>query len=130
MVATPSPRPAPQPASAPAAQAPAPAQHGQANTFRKLTLTAWEGIWYVVQNIAFGWGYLAKVPAKKALHDFGLVEMTSAEQFWYIFMCIPFGAAYFVKIPTAKALTEVTQIKALAQSSHAQFGLSAAESGR
>ena len=78
---------------------------------RKVGLTAWEGIWYVIRNIAFGAGYFAKVPAKKALQDFGLVEMTDAENFWYILMCIGFGAGYFAKIPTAKALSELPQYR-------------------
>jgi hypothetical protein len=63
--------------------------------------------WYVLQCIAFGAGYFAKVPAKKALQDAGLGQMTSAEQFWYVLGCIPFGAFYFAKLPMAKALTEV-----------------------
>lgn len=76
---------------------------------RKVALTTWEGIWYVIQNIAFGAGYFAKVPAKKALQDFGLCEMTGAEHFWYVVQCIFFGAGYFAKIPIAKALTELPQ---------------------
>jgi hypothetical protein len=89
---------------------------------RKVGLTTWEGIWYVIQNIAFGAGYFAKVPAKKALQDFGLVEMTGAEHFWYILMCIGFGAGYFAKIPIAKALSELPQYQA-----HRQGGLGAIE---
>ncbi|HUZ88201.1 MAG TPA: hypothetical protein VMU49_00020 [Candidatus Acidoferrales bacterium] len=49
---------------------------------------------------------------KKALQDFGLVEMTSAEQFWYVLLCIAFGAGYFAKIPVAKALSELPQYRA------------------
>ncbi len=79
------------------------------NAVKKVALTTWEGIWYVLQNIALGTGYFAKVPVKKALSDFGLVEMTSAEHFWYIVQCVFFGAGYFAKIPTAKALTELPQ---------------------
>jgi hypothetical protein len=82
---------------------------------KKVALTTWEGIWYVLQNIAFGAGYLAKVPAKKALQDFGLVEMTSAEQFWYVVQNIAFGAGYLAKIPTAKALSELAQYKSQRQ---------------
>ena len=51
---------------------------------RKVTLTTWEGIWYVVQNIAFGAAYFGKIPVKRAMQDFGLIEMTSAEHFWYV----------------------------------------------
>lgn len=76
---------------------------------RKVALTTWEGIWYVLMNIGLGAGYFAKIPAKKALSDFGLCEMTSAERFWYVLMCIGFGAGYFAKIPVAKALSELPQ---------------------
>jgi hypothetical protein len=86
---------------------------------RKAALTTWEGIWYVLQNIAFGAGYFAKVPAKKAMQDFGLTEMTGAENFWYIVQCIAFGAGYFAKIPTAKALSELPQYRSQRQ---AEFG--------
>ncbi len=40
-----------------------------------------------------------KVPAKKALPDFGMAQMTAAEQFWYVLMCVGFGAGYFAKLP-------------------------------
>jgi hypothetical protein len=82
---------------------------------RKAALTTWEGIWYVLQCIAFGAGYFAKVPAKKALSDFGLVEMTAAEQFWYVVQNIFFGSGYFAKIPTAKALSELPQYRTARQ---------------
>jgi hypothetical protein len=76
---------------------------------RKTALTTWEGFWYLLQCIAFGAGYFAKIPAKRALSDFGLCEPTGAERFWYVLQCIAFGAGYFAKIPTAKALTELSQ---------------------
>lgn len=76
---------------------------------RKTALTTWEAFWYILMCIAFGAGYLAKVPGKKALQDFGLVRMTGAERFWYVLGCIMFGLAYFAKIPTAKALSELRQ---------------------
>lgn len=76
---------------------------------RKTTLTTWEHIWYVIHCIYFGAGYLAKVPAKKAMQDFGMCEMTSAERGWYTFLCLLFGFGYFAKIPTAKALSELPQ---------------------
>ncbi len=82
-----------------------------AGAVRKVALTTWEGIWYVLMCIAFGAGYFAKIPAKKALKDFGLCEMTGAEQFWYVLMCIAFGAGYFAKIPVAKALAELPQYR-------------------
>lgn len=77
----------------------------------KVSLTAAEKFWYVLGCIAFGASYFAKVPAKKALSDFGLAEMTSAESFWYILMCISFGAGYFAKLPTAKAISELEQFR-------------------
>ena len=86
-----------------------------AGAVRKTALTTWEGIWYVLQCIAFGAGYFGKVPAKKAMQDFGLVEMTGAEHFWYIVQCIAFGAGYFAKIPTAKALSELPQFRSVRQ---------------
>lgn len=77
---------------------------------QKATLTAWERIWYILMCIPLGAGYFTKIPAKKALQDFGLTTMTGAERFWYVLMCIAFGAGYFAKIPTAKALSEIPQI--------------------
>jgi hypothetical protein len=42
-------------------------------------MTAAEQFWYVLQCIAFGAGYFAKVPVKKALSEVGLAQMTGAE---------------------------------------------------
>lgn len=84
---------------------------------RKVALTTWEGIWYVLQCIPMGAGYFAKVPVKKAMQDFGLAEMTSAEHFWYVLMCIPFGVGYFAKIPVSKALSELPQFQSHRQAS-------------
>jgi len=78
---------------------------------RKTSLTAAEKFWYVIGNIPLGAMYFAKIPAKKALADFGLAKLTTAEGFWYILMCIPFGAGYFAKIPTAKAISEREQFR-------------------
>jgi hypothetical protein len=36
---------------------------------RKTALTTWEGFWYVLQCIAFGAGYFAKIPTAKALTE-------------------------------------------------------------
>jgi hypothetical protein len=77
---------------------------------RQLRLTGAEAFWYVLQCIAFGAGYFAKVPAKKALEEAGLAEMTAAEKFWYVLQCIAFGAGYFAKLPVKKALTEVSAL--------------------
>jgi hypothetical protein len=72
-------------------------------------LTGAQQFWYALQCIAFGAGYFAKIPAKKALADFGMAELTSAEKFWYVLQCIAFGAGYFAKLSTAKALSEMPQ---------------------
>src|SRR6266568_6930300 len=80
------------------------------STVGRLRLTAAEQFWYVLQCIAFGAGYFAKVPVKKALSEVGLAEMTGAEQFWYVLQCIAFGAGYFAKVPVKKALTEMAPI--------------------
>jgi hypothetical protein len=78
---------------------------------RKTGLTAAEKFWYVLGCLYFGAAYFAKIPAKKAMEDFGLAELTSAESFWYILMCIWFGAGYLAKVPTAKALSELAQFR-------------------
>ena len=57
------------------------------------TTTA-EAFWYVLGCLAFGASYLAKVPAKKALSEYGLVERTQAEKFWYVVLNIAFGSGY------------------------------------
>jgi hypothetical protein len=41
------------------------------STFGRLQLTAAEKFWYVLQCIAFGAGYFAKVPVKKAFSELG-----------------------------------------------------------
>jgi hypothetical protein len=86
---------------------PAAAAQGQ----RRTGLTGAQQFWYVLQRIAFGAGYFAKIPAKKALADFGMAELTSAERFWYVLQCIAFGAGYFAKLSTAKALSEMPQFR-------------------
>jgi hypothetical protein len=85
----------------------APQQPVRRSARRAGGLTAAGAFWYVLQCIALGAGYFAKVPAKKALQDFGMAQMTAAEQFWYVLMCIGFGAGYFAKLPVAKALSEM-----------------------
>lgn len=69
--------------------------------------TAAEAFWYVLGCLAFGASYFAKVPAKKALSEYGLVTMTSWEQAWYVLMNIGFGSGYLAKVITKKALAEV-----------------------
>lgn len=95
-----------------------------ASTIRKTALTTWEGIWYVFMCIAFAAGYFSKIPAKKALKDFGLTEMTGAEHFWYILTCIGFGAGYFARIPFAKALSELPQYRSDRQAGLGTLGVS------
>ena len=89
-------------------QQPAASARGQYAT----GLTSAQEVWYVLQCIAFGAGYFAKIPAKKALADFGMAELTSAEKFWYVLQCVAFGAGYFAKLPTAKALSQMPQFQA------------------
>jgi hypothetical protein len=95
-----------------AAAYPAPQPGAYAGPRPVTGLTAWQQFWYVLQCIYFGAGYFAKIPAKKALSDFGMVEMTGAEKFWYVLQCLAFGAGYFAKLPTAKALSEMPQFRA------------------
>jgi len=111
---------APEPWSPPGYQAPVPPQYQPSGVVQSpqyggapamTELTAAERFWYLLGNIAFGAMYLAKVPAKKAFSDFGLVEMTGGEKTWYTILCLMFGAGYFAKIPTAKALSEMDQFR-------------------
>ena len=85
------------------------------NAIRKTALTAWEGIWYVIGCIMLGAMYFQKVPAKKAMADFGLCELTGGEHFWYVVQCLMLGAGYFAKIPVAKALSELPQYRGVSQ---------------
>jgi hypothetical protein len=78
----------------------------QAGSTGRTGFTSAERFWYLLGNIALGAMYLRKVPAKKALSEFGLTEMTSAEETWYTILCILCGAGYFAKLPTVKALSE------------------------
>ena len=90
---------------------------------RKIGMTAAEQFWYILGCVAFGAAYLQKVPVKKALSDYGLVEMTGAEQFWYILGCIAFGGAYLAKVPVAKALSELDQFRGARSAPHGQFAV-------
>jgi hypothetical protein len=90
---------------------PYPAQAYQQQPVRRYGLTAAQKFWYILGCIPFGAGYFLKIPAKKAMHDFGMTELTGPEAFWYILMCIPFGAGYFAKLPVAKALSELPQFR-------------------
>jgi Protein of unknown function (DUF2510) len=77
---------------------------------RRFSMTAAERFWYVLQCIAFGAGYFAKIPTKRALADLGLARMTGAEKFWYVLQCIAFGAGYFAKVPVKRALEDLTNV--------------------
>ncbi|HEX3647091.1 MAG TPA: hypothetical protein VHV49_01615 [Pseudonocardiaceae bacterium] len=70
-------------------------------------VTTAEAFWYVLMCIGFGAGYLAKVPVKKALAEYGLVEMTAAEKFWYVVENIAFASGYFSKVIIKKAMSEI-----------------------
>ena len=87
----------------------------EAGATGKTGLTPAERFWYLLGNIALGAMYLSKVPAKKALSDFGLAEMTSGEKTWYTILCLLCGAGYFSKIPVAKAVSEMPQFSSTAQ---------------
>jgi hypothetical protein len=84
----------------------------QAGATGKTGFTAAEGFWYLLGNIALGAMYLRKVPAKKAMSEFGLAEMTGAEKTWYTILCILCGAGYFAKLPVAKAISEMPRFVA------------------
>lgn len=88
--------------------------------------TSAESFWYVLQCIYLGLGYFAKVPIKKALSEYGLVELTGAEKFWYTLQCICFGAGFFSKCISKKALSEVR----FAQQGYAPQGYAAPPAGQ
>jgi hypothetical protein len=69
-------------------------------------LTAMETFWYYLQCLAFGAGYFAKIPVKKALSERGLATLTAAENIWYVILCLCFGLGYFQKVVSKKALSE------------------------
>ena len=73
--------------------------------------TSAERFWYLLGNIALGAMYLRKVPAKKAMSEFGLAALSHAEGTWYTILCIACGLGYFTKIPTAKAVSELPQFQ-------------------
>ena len=87
----------------------------QAGPTGRTGFTSAERFWYLFGNIALGAMYLRKVPAKKALSEFGLAEMTSGEQTWYTILCILCGAGYFAKLPTVKAISETPPFVATGQ---------------
>lgn len=72
--------------------------------------TAMETFWYYLQCLFFGYGYLAKVPLKKALSERDLVKMTSGENIWYVILCLSFGSGYFAKTIHKKALSEIASL--------------------
>jgi len=80
-------------------------------TVTRIERTGAEKFWYVLQNISFGSGYLAKVPVKKALSEAGLCDMTSAEKVWYVLMWLCFGGGYYHKVIIKKALNEAELVQ-------------------
>jgi hypothetical protein len=73
-----------------------------------------ERFWYVVQNICFGAGYFAKLPAAKALDEvYGTHNVQGMAQFWYVLGCIPFGAMYLAKVPVKRALEQLAEAQAV-----------------
>lgn len=89
---------------------------------RKIGMTGAESFWYVLQCLAFGAGYFAKIPAKKALADYGWTPgMTGAESFWYAVMCLAFGAGYFHKVTVSKALSETPALVQLREAATHQL---------
>ena len=80
-------------------------------TFNRIEKTGAEKFWYVLQNVYFGSGYLAKVPVKKALSEAGLCVMTTAEKVWYVTLWLGFGAGYFHKVIIKKALNEAELVQ-------------------
>jgi hypothetical protein len=65
--------------------------------------TAAEKFWYTLGCIVLAAVHLKKIPVKKALPDFGLVELTGAKALWYILGCF-IGVAYSGKVSIKKAL--------------------------
>jgi hypothetical protein len=94
-----------------AVQAYVPQQAGPGDRPHATGLTSAQQVWYTLHCIYFGMGYFAKIPAKKALQDYGMAQLTSAEQFWYTVECVFFGLGYLAKLPTAKALSEMPQFQ-------------------
>ena len=70
-------------------------------------LTGMETFWYYLQCLFFGYGYLMKVPLKKALSERDLIKMTPGENIWYVILCLWFGSGYFAKTIHKKALSEI-----------------------
>ena len=75
--------------------------------YRKYKMKSAETFSYVLQCLAFGSGYFAKVIVKKAMSEASAVELTGAEKFWYVLQCLAFGSGYFAKVIVKKAMSEV-----------------------
>ena len=72
-------------------------------------LTSFESFWYYLQCVAFGTGYFAKIPTKKAMYERGLSKsLTAAESFWEVVLCLCMGVGYFQKVIVKKALSEAS----------------------
>jgi hypothetical protein len=72
-------------------------------------LTAMERFWYVIENIALGAGYFAKLPAAKAFDEvYGTHEVDGMARFWYVlFNILPPGGMYLAKVPVKRALEQL-----------------------
>lgn len=86
-----------------------------------MKLSAAEAFWYFLGCISFGASYLAKVPVKKALSEYGVCAMTSGESFWYVLENIALGSGYFSKVIIKKALNETNLVGSLGTARHAAF---------
>jgi hypothetical protein len=73
---------------------------------RKL-VNRWERFWWILWNIGFGAGYLAKIPIKRAARELGMGgEPTDLESFWYVVENIFFASGYLAKVVAKVALAE------------------------
>ena len=71
-------------------------------------MTAAERFWYIIENIALGAGYFAKLPAAKALDEvYGTERVKGWARFWYVlFNILPPGGMYLAKVPVKRALEQ------------------------
>ena len=78
-------------------------------------MTAWERFWSVLENIAFGAGYFAKLPVAKALDEvYGTHKVNGMARFWYVLGCIvTLGGFYFAKVPAKRALEQLREAQAV-----------------
>ena len=75
--------------------------------YGKYKMKSAETFSYVLQCLAFGSGYFAKVIVKKAMSEVGPTKTSAAEGVWYVLQCLAFGAGYFSKVISKKAISEI-----------------------